>query len=102
MSQEEKVSKPQNTLDENAMIYGVDDVPKPGALTALAVQQMLLMFTAATFPAILVREIGGTMELASSMVALTMIAAGIGSIIQGLRLPFMGSGYLCPMYFAVC
>lgn len=82
--------------DKGDLIYGVDDVPPPGPLLALAVQQMLLLFTAATFPALLVREIGGDISLASSMVALTMVAAGLGSILQGLRLPFMGCGYLCP------
>lgn len=57
---------------------------------------MLLLFTAATFPAMLVREVGGTLEEASSMVALTMIAAGIGTIIQASRNRWIGSGYLCP------
>jgi NCS2 family nucleobase:cation symporter-2 len=35
-------------------------------------------------------------ELAGSMVAMTMVAAGLGSILQALRLPGVGSGYLCP------
>ncbi|MEW5733427.1 MAG: solute carrier family 23 protein [Thermodesulfobacteriota bacterium] len=92
--QDERKSVP--APNDTGMIYGVDDVPPPGPLLALSVQQMLLLFTAATFPALLVREIGGDISLAGSMVALTMIAAGLGSILQGLRLPFMGSGYLCP------
>lgn len=78
------------------LIYKLDDVPPWNHLLALSVQQMLFMFAASTFPAMLVREIGGSVELATAMVSLTMIAAGVGSVIQASRLPFMGSGYLCP------
>lgn len=84
------------TKEPNDLIYGVDDVPPPGALLMLSFQQMMLLFTAATFPALLVREVGGSVDIASSMVAMTMVAAGLGSILQALRLPGIGSGYLCP------
>ncbi len=84
------------TGNSQKIIYGLDDVPPWKDLLLLSFQQMLLMFTAATFPAMLVREVGGTLEEASSMVALTMIAAGIGTIIQASRNRFIGSGYLCP------
>jgi NCS2 family nucleobase:cation symporter-2 len=82
--------------EQSDIIYGLDDVPPAGALLMLSFQQMMLLFTAATFPALLVREVGGSVELASSMVAMTMVAAGLGSILQALRLPGIGSGYLCP------
>jgi len=76
--------------------YGLNDVPPRRVLLLLAFQQMLLMFTAATLPAILVREIGGSLQQASTVVALTMIAAGVGSVIQASRNRWIGSGYLCP------
>ena len=83
--------------DQNQkIIYSLNDVPPWKDLLLLSFQQMLLLFTAATFPAMLVREVGGTLEEASSMVALTMIAAGVGSVIQASRTRWMGSGYLCP------
>ena len=82
--------------DTQKIIYGLNDVPPWKDLLLLSFQQMLLMFTAATFPAMLIREVGGTLEEASSMVALTMIAAGIGTIIQASRNRWIGSGYLCP------
>ena len=44
------------------MIYGLNDVPPWNELLLLSFQQMLLLFTAATFPAMLVREVGGTLE----------------------------------------
>ena len=78
------------------LIYKLDDVPPWNHLLVLSIQQMLFMFAASTFPAMLVREIGGSVELATAMVSLSMIAAGVGTILQASRLPFMGSGYLCP------
>ncbi len=78
------------------LLYGRDEVPPLKDLLLLSLQQMLLLFMAATLPAILVRGVGGTLEEASSMVALTMIAAGVGSVIQASRTRWLGSGYLCP------
>lgn len=80
----------------DAMIYKVNDVPPPGALVVLSVQHMLFMFAASSFPAMLVREIGGSVDMATALVSLTMIIAGIGSILQPMRWKYMGSGYLCP------
>ncbi|MFH1037684.1 MAG: hypothetical protein V1789_03320 [PVC group bacterium] len=82
--------------DNQKIIYGLNDVPPWKDLLLLSFQQMLLLFTAATFPAMLVREVGGSLEESSSMVALTMIAAGVGSVIQASRTRWLGSGYLCP------
>jgi len=84
------------TENSRKIIYGVNDTPPWRTLLLLSFQQMMLMFTAATLPAILVRAVGGTTGEASSMVALTMIIAGVGSIIQGSRNRWIGSGYLCP------
>ena len=80
----------------DAMIYKVNDVPPAGTLVVLSVQHMLIMFAASSFPAMLVREIGGSVEMATALVSLTMIIAGVGSIIQPLRWKYLGSGYLCP------
>ena len=78
------------------MIYKVDDLPPPGPLLVMSVQHMLIMFAASSFPAMLVREIGGGVDVAAALVSLTMIIAGIGSVIQPLRWKYLGSGYLCP------
>lgn len=81
---------------ENRLIYTLNEMPPPGALLMLSLQQMMLMFTAATFPAMIVREVGGTPETAAVMVSVTMIAAGLGTILQASRNRWIGSGYLCP------
>jgi len=82
--------------DQDTLLYKLNDKPPFGTLLLLSIQQMMIMFTAATFPAILVREVGGDIEVASTMVSLTMIAAGVGTVIQAYRGKWMGSGYLCP------
>ena len=82
--------------EDRKIIYGLNDVPPWKDLLLLSLQQMMLLFTAATLPAMLVREVGGSLEEAGYMVALTMIAAGVGSVIQASRTRWMGSGYLCP------
>ncbi len=82
--------------DNQKLIYTLNQVPPWKDLLLLSLQQMMLLFTAATLPAMLVREVGGSLEEAGYMVALTMIAAGVGSVIQASRMRWMGSGYLCP------
>jgi NCS2 family nucleobase:cation symporter-2 len=47
-------------------------------------------------PVILVSEIGGSLDQVRAVVALTMIACGIGTILQAMRWRGIGSGFLCP------
>ena len=79
-----------------SLIYGVDDSVPPGALALLAVQHIFLMSSSIVLPIVLVNEIGGSFMDVRAVVALTMIACGIGTILQALRLPGLGSGFLCP------
>ena len=78
------------------LIYGLEDRPPPAALGLLAIQHIFLMSSTLVLPVVLVAEIGGTAATVGAVVSLTMIACGIGTILQGLRLPFLGSGFLCP------
>jgi NCS2 family nucleobase:cation symporter-2 len=82
--------KPQN------LIYGVDDRPPLTELFLLGVQHIFLMSSTLVLPIVLVSEIGGTFEQVRSVVALTMIACGIGTILQAVRWRILGSGYVCP------
>ena len=79
-----------------SLIYGVDDSVPPGALALLAVQHIFLMSSSIVLPIVLVNEIGGSFMDVRAVVALTMITCGIGTILQALRLPGLGSGFLCP------
>jgi len=78
------------------LIYGVDDVPPWPALSLLAVQHIFLMSSTLVLPIVLVSEIGGDFAQVQAVVALTMMACGIGTILQAMRWHGVGSGYLCP------
>jgi len=78
------------------LIYGVDDkVPLP-MLFLLSFQHIFLMSSTLVLPVVLVTETGGGFEQLRSVVALTMIACGLGTIFQAFRFGWFGSGYLCP------
>src|SRR5262249_20585417 len=78
------------------LIYGVDDVPPWSDLGLLAVQHIFLMSSTLVLPVVLVSEIGGEFSQVQAVVALTMMACGIGTILQAMRWRGIGSGYLCP------
>lgn len=80
----------------SGLIYGVNDHVPPVELVFLAVQHIFLMSSSIVLPVVLVSEIGGSFEEVQAVVALTMIACGLGTILQALRLPGLGSGFLCP------
>lgn len=87
--------------------YGVDDIPPPPQLLVFSLQHVMLMFSTIGMTILFADQIRGSTEFTTNMVMLSMIAAGIGSIIQCLRLPFIGSGYLCPSlcgpsYISLC
>lgn len=83
--------------DNNQLIYTRNQVPPLRDLILLSIQQLMLLMTSAILPAIFVKEIGGSLGFSISLISLTMIISGIGSIIQGFRIKgILGSGYLCP------
>ncbi len=84
------------TDNNRTLEYAVNDVPPAGHLFVLSLQHVMLMFVSVALPIIFTSQIGESNEFAARLVSLSMIAAGIGSIIQSVGLPFIGSGYLCP------
>jgi NCS2 family nucleobase:cation symporter-2 len=82
-------------LPEN-LIYGVDDKPPVPVLLLLGMQHIFLMSSTLVLPVVLVTEIGGGFDQVRSVVALTMISCGLGTIFQAMRFGWVGSGYLCP------
>lgn len=78
------------------LVYGLQDRP-PLPLTLLfGLQQVCMMAVGVFFPVIIARACGATPEVTKAMVSLTMIAGGLGTILQSLRKGPIGSGYLCP------
>ncbi len=78
------------------LIYGINDKPPFWVLFLLGVQHIILMSSTLLLPVVLVSEIGGSFEQVRNVVALTMIACGIGTILQAVRLRGFGSGFVCP------
>lgn len=78
------------------LIYGVDDSPPLPVMFLLGIQHIFLMSSSIALPIVLVSEIGGGFDQVRSVVALTMISCGIGTILQAIRFGWIGSGYLCP------
>lgn len=78
------------------LIYGVDDKPPVPVLLLLGMQHIFLMSSTLVLPVVLVSEIGGGFDQVRSVVALTMISCGLGTIFQSMRFGWVGSGYLCP------
>jgi xanthine permease XanP len=79
-----------------SLIYGVDDKPPLLTLLVLGVQHIVLMSSTLVLPVVLIAEIGGSFEQVRVVVSLSMIACGVGTLAQAMRLPGFGSGFLCP------
>ena len=76
--------------------YKVNDVPPVKHLLVLSLQHVLLMFVSIGLPVIFANQINASLEFTASLITFSMLAAGIGSVIQSVGLPFIGSKYLCP------
>lgn len=78
------------------IIYSIDERPPWGVVILVSLQHIFLMSSTLVLPVVLITEIGGTFEQVRSVVALTMIACGLGTILQALRCGWFGSGFVCP------
>lgn len=77
-------------------VYGLEDTPPVPIMLLLGLQHICIASIAFVFPVLLIRFIGGTDEQSQFMVSMSMMAGGIGVIVQGLKKGPVGSGYLCP------
>ncbi|MDD2637914.1 MAG: solute carrier family 23 protein [Methanothrix sp.] len=78
------------------LTYVVDDEPPLAATLLLGFQHVFLITISLIFPVVIVRSIGGTPEEAEFMVSMSMLAAGMGTVLHALNRRGVGSGYLCP------
>lgn len=76
--------------------YKVNDIPPGGHLIVLSFQHVMLMFVCISFPIIFASQVNASAEFTKNLIAYSIIACGVGSIIQSVGLPFIGSKYLCP------
>jgi len=78
------------------LIYGVDDKPVWKIAFTLGLQHVFTMSSCLFIPVIIAHEIGGGFDVVQSLVCFSMIASGLGTILQSLNRGPIGSGYLCP------
>jgi NCS2 family nucleobase:cation symporter-2 len=78
------------------LIYGVDDRVPPIELAVLTFQHVVLMSVGLVLPVVLIAETGGTLAMVQQVVTMSMIACGLGTILQAMRWRGIGSGFLCP------
>jgi xanthine permease XanP len=83
-------TKPEN------LIYGLDDKPPRTISFILGLQHVVTMSSTLVLPVVIARGIGGGIDVVQSMVCFSMIAAGLGTVLQALRRGPVGSGYICP------
>lgn len=82
--------KPEN------LIYGVDDKPPWKIAFILGIQHVFTMSSCLFIPVIIAHEIGGGFDVVQSLVCFSMIASGLGTVLQAINRGPIGSGYLCP------
>lgn len=85
-----RIKKPAN------LVYGVEDRPPLAVSLLLGLQQLSLWSVSLVFAVIVARSIGIPPGGITSFISLSMIAGGIGTILQALNKKPIGSGYLCP------
>lgn len=76
--------------------YSVNEVPPIPHLLVLSFQHVMLMFIAIGFPILLASQLNASAEFTTALISLSMLASGIGSILQSVGIPYIGSKYLCP------
>ncbi|MBS3740754.1 MAG: purine/pyrimidine permease [Candidatus Cloacimonetes bacterium] len=81
---------------EKDLVYTVNEVPPLPHLLVSSLQHILLMFVSISLPIIFASQINASAQFTATFISLSMIVAGLGSIIQSVGLPFIGSKYLCP------
>ena len=77
------------------LLYGVDDPVPLSSLVPLVLQQVIMLSVDLVFPVLVVAAMGGSVELAQTMVSLMMISMGFGTLLQAYGRKSLGSGYFC-------
>ena len=78
------------------LIYGVDDKPPFFLSFILGLQHVFTMSSTLALPVVIASEINVDFNTLQAFVCFSMIAAGIGTILQSIKKGPVGSGYLCP------
>ncbi len=88
------------------LLYGVDEIPPVRICILLAIQHIFFLTSGLIAVTITLGQIGCPTATIQNVVAMSMIAGGIATILQALKKGPLGSGYLCaegtdPSFIAV-
>jgi NCS2 family nucleobase:cation symporter-2 len=78
------------------LIYAVDELPPLAKLPVLGLQQVALISIYLIIFVIILRHAGTPPEMARQALSLSMIALGLGALLQAVWKGPVGSGYLAP------
>jgi len=79
------------------LLYGVSDRPSAAVCLLNAVQHVMLLAPTLVYPILVMRAAGADESAVVSVVSLSFVALGIGSALQSVKHPQIGSGYLLPV-----
>ncbi|MEZ7892292.1 MAG: solute carrier family 23 protein [Candidatus Wallbacteria bacterium] len=82
--------RPQN------LIYSANEAPSFFTALALALQHVIGLPSMVILPVVIIKEAGGTIDQIQPLIQMSLIAGGIGVILQSLSSKYIGSGFLCP------
>ncbi len=85
----------------SGLIYTVDDRPPPLPLFLLGLQHMAVVTSSLVVPLLVARAAGVDPASLSGILAMSMLAIAIASLIQAFPLGRFGSGYLVPGFCSV-
>ena len=83
-------------MKPSQLLYSLEDRPPMAVNGFLGLQHVSIIAISFVMPILLVHEAGGTTDQISFLISMSMLAGGIGVIVQACRLGPLGSGYFCP------
>ena len=79
------------------VVYGPDELPPLSVTLVVAIQLFMTVATNLIYPLVILRTVEASLATTVSVLSLTLIASAVGTVLQVLRNPYLGSGYLAPM-----
>lgn len=77
--------------------YGLEDRPPAAVIAATAAQQTTVVFLFLYIPLLVAREAQATTAQTASLIGLTFLACGVGTLVQAVARYGLGSGFLAPV-----
>ncbi len=93
-------STPKSLIKPDDIVYGLLDKPPFFTSLLLAIQQLFVILPYVVLVTVLAKAANASLSEAMSMISLSLIAMGVGALLQVIKKGPLGSGYLaavCPM-----